>query len=183
MNTPIKKITLIMIFFMVLGQVAYTLTDSHAEEQSVEQFVMSWLLDSCDVGEEGQSEKILAEYGPAAEGLLIDALNIGPDEGLIREYQDSLQYRWKRRQEILGSTKGEVLSKQDAASMSKATKDDYLKRQLDSFKVRYQERAIKGMGIVGTDKSKSVLERYLQDNRSLLQDTAIEVFDAIKRRQ
>ena len=82
----------------------------------------------------------------------------------------------------MASTKGAALSKKDAASLKETTRDDYMNRQLTALKLRYEERAILGLGVVGTEASEAALQRYLKDEQTKLKDTAKTALDAVKRR-
>ncbi len=155
---------------------------SHAEEQSIEQFVNQWLLNSCDVGEEKKPEKILAQFGAPAEDILLYAFKTGPNEKQLKDFQASRSKNWERRKALVNSEKIQALSKNDARLIKKTSRDEYIKRQTDLYKNRYQDRALQGLAIVGTIKSQKTLQDFVKKDKSLLNESAIKTLDAIKRR-
>lgn len=169
-------------FFMLSMIIFFVAPISHAGEQSIEQFINQWLLDSCDVGEEQKPEKILEQYGVNAEDYLLSAFKAGPDEKQLSDFQKSRAKNWERRKALLNSEKIQALSKKDSDLIKNTSRDDYIKRQTDLYKNRYQDRALQGLAIVGTIKSQKILEEYVKNDKSQLKESTIKTIDAIKKR-
>ncbi|HED32758.1 MAG TPA: hypothetical protein ENJ08_00880 [Gammaproteobacteria bacterium] len=176
----IKQIMLLLIpgivcFFISSG--------AYAEEQSTEQFINQWLQNSCEIGDEGiKTAKVLSIYGMTGEKFLLNAFESGPDEKQLVEFRQSREKNWMKRQALVDSEKIKALSKNDAEIVKNTSRDEYIKRQIDLYKKRYQDRALQGLAIVGTIKSQKILENYIKNDKALLKEQAIKTLNIIKKR-
>ena len=141
-----------------------------------------WLLDNCDLGEEGVLEKRLMGLGADAEPYLILALETGPGERLMKELEESLASRWEKRGEILRTADGTVLGKEDLDAARKVTREEYFAMEKASFVLRYRDRAILGLAHVGTVKSQGVLKKFASDKGSALKRSADDAIKSIEER-
>jgi hypothetical protein len=148
------------------------------EKFELSSFIELWLLDNCDLGEEGLPEKTLLRFGAEAEDFLIEALEKGPDKRLISDLEESLKSKWNTRSAILSSVEGAALDKESLELVRKVTRDEYVALERDSFILRFRDRAIQGLALIGTDNSKNVLERFVLDKEFPLKKS---VKDALKK--
>lgn len=167
------------LFFPFLAIFLSNTAIATAEKTELEMFVEAWLIDSCDTGKEGEPEKRLKEFGLAAEALLLSALEKGPDKALLKDFEKTLGFRWKRRKEVLGQDKGKALGASNLKAIRKVPKDKYVARQMASFVLRVRDRAIQGVSIVGKDKSREVLKRLSKDKTFPLQGAARKAFERL----
>ena len=151
-----------------------------AQDQELTSFMQLWLLDNCDMGEQGAPEKMLLTFGPKAEDILIRALEEGPDKKLLDEQSRALERKWSIRQQVLDSGEGEALGKDNWELARNVNKEDYFKLERNSFVLRYRDRAIQGLKLVGTERAVEVLKKYATDPGFELRAASQEALDRVK---
>ena len=132
----------------------------------------AWLLDTCDVSEEGKLEKELRASRTQLEPIFLQAFEQGPDSGLIREVEQAAAKRFDQREEMFksGSTAG--LSKEDLEAARSLGRDKFISQAKDDFVTSYKSRALSGLGVVDGPKALEVLQKTARDEKSPLKGSA-----------
>lgn len=132
----------------------------------------AWLLDTCDVSEEGKLEKELRASRTQLEPIFLQAFEQGPDSVLLREVEQAAAKRFDQREEMFksGSTAG--LSKEDLEAARSLGRDKFISQAKDDFVTSYKSRALSGLGVVDGPKALEVLQKTARDEKSPLKGSA-----------
>jgi hypothetical protein len=146
--------------------------DAQQVPAEVRELADSWLMQNCDVGEERQLENELKQLTTQLESVFIQAFREGPDENLLKELEDVAVKRFEYRREMLETGEGLGLSEDDLRVARDQDRAQHLDRQREDFVMRYRSQALSGLGIVGGEKAREILQGIVDDEDSPLQGSA-----------
>ncbi len=155
-----------LIFFFTSSVTPQPVPDEFRE------IVNAWLLDTCDVAEEGKLEKELRASRTQLEPVFLQAFEQGPDSVLVKEVEQAASKRFDQREEMFksGSTAG--LSKEDLETARSLGRDQFISQAKDDFVTSYKSRALLGLGVVDGPKALEVLQKTARDEKSPLKGSA-----------
>jgi len=151
--------------------------------EPVHVLVATWLIKNCEVGEEKRLEIELKKGAEVARPLLLEAAAKGPDSKVLADFDRASGLRYQQRQTLLGKGEGLGLSKEDLEAARKITREGFVAREREDFDLRYRSQALLGLGIVGGDEAKSLLQRTARDKQSPLQSSAAEALRRMQEKQ
>lgn len=134
--------------------------------------VERWLLRNCVVGEKGIPEAELKQAGGRAEPWLIEAFHQGPDAEKLRLNREAATQRYERLQAFLQRDPDPGLDKDDAVRLQAVTREQYVRQAEDNFALAYKAAALTGLGVVGGEAGKRLLDSVAADPKSPLHATA-----------
>jgi hypothetical protein len=169
---------------IVVGALAVGLLTGNATAQTLTEEVrvvaLRWLLNDCGLSS-SVAEDLRKIANPALEAFLIEALKQGPDAAQSAELEKAASQRYEQRTQTL--QRGEVrgLSREDIEQALKVSRQDFLAREINDFVVRYKSQAVAGLGIIGSAKARTELQRLAGDEKSPLQTSAQEALIMLLR--
>ena len=171
----IDKTLLIAIMLTLTPVISVT-----AQTADTNTVVETWLLKSCDAGEEEQIKNEIVNQGISLEPTFLEAYNSGPDQELINEVEASAAKSYDRREAMLeqGDTFG--LPEKDLEALKSISREDYIAMEKEAFVMRYKSQALSGLGLVGEQQSYELLKGISEDPDSPMQTTAQQALKTIK---
>ena len=177
MNITKKNILTAIFFSLAICLLSF---QSDAETMQSDTLVETWLLKSCDAGEEQKVQNEIVEKGAALEPAFLEAYNNGPDKNLILEVEKSAGQAYDRRAEMLEAGETFGLSEEDLKTAKSISRAEYINQEKEAFVMRYRSQALSGLGLVGNESGYEVLKEVSEDPDSPLQVTAQEALKNIK---
>ncbi len=171
------SLTILAVFALILSFAA-----EHAEAQidESETLVETWLIKSCDAGEELQLQNEIVQKGSSLEPAFIEAYKNGPDPKLISEVESTAGRTFDKRAQMLESGETFGLSEEDLEVVKSTTREDYINQEKEAFVLRYKSQALNGIGFVGDQTGYELLKEISSDTDSPMQITAQQALKNIK---
>jgi hypothetical protein len=146
----------------------------------VEGLAQRFLLKDCGTGDELPIERLILAAGISLEPDFIDALEKGPDPELLELVERSLDERFTSTRKLL--EKGESgLTEEQRKRRLAVKREDYIAGESQDFVVAYKSRAIVGLGLVGGEKARAVLQPIASDPDSPLRFSAQWALEQIEK--
>ena len=176
----IKRLNRIQVGSITIGLVGaaaliFFLTSSVTPQPIPDEFraiANAWLLDTCDVGQEGKLEKELRASRTQLEPIFLQAFEQGPDSALVKEVEQAASKRFDQREEMFKSGGTAGLSKEDLEAARSVGRDQFISQAKDDFVTSYKSRALSGLGVVDGPKALEVLQKTARDEKSPLKGSA-----------
>ncbi|HKA01100.1 MAG TPA: hypothetical protein VKE70_31525 [Candidatus Solibacter sp.] len=130
-----------------------------------------WLATDCSQDDEQRLEDALRKYKAQIEPVFVDALRNGPDASRGDAVRLAAAHRFESIQQLLKSKNSHV-TEADRKVWEAMSRDEYINRQVEDFRLRYRSRAAAGLGVVDGEAGRSELRKIAQDGASPLQSSA-----------
>ena len=114
----------------------------------------------------------LQAAGTALVPAFADAFAKGPDEELLKLADQKAAKRFQRRQQVLKSNLIKVLSESDLKKARAGDEKTFIARQRSNLVNRYKSQALAGLGIVGGDRARLILQKIADDPTSPFASTS-----------
>jgi hypothetical protein len=124
--------------------------------------VVNWLEKDCEAAEKGRLIDQLTAIGVRLEPVFWEAYRLGPPPERVQQDRAVAKAAFEQRQAWLREN-GEQMMGDEARTLLATTPDAYADRQLENVAVGWRERALMGLGLVGSDKALADLQRIAAD--------------------
>ena len=129
--------------------------------------VVNWLEKDCEAAEKRRLIGQLAALGTRLEPVFWEAYRLGPPPERVQKDRAVAKAAFEQRQAWLREN-GEQMMGDEARTLLATTPDAYADRQLANVAVGWRERALMGLGLVGSDKALADLQRIAADPKEPL---------------
>lgn len=146
----------------------------------VEHAVQEWILYRCDAGDGDNISISLKELGPKTEAVLMQAAEQGPPSGMMDLLEEQLRDSWQARMYELESEAELGLGPELIELLRRETEDEFYARNKQEFSLGYRQKSIVGLGLVGTETARPLLEKIQREGPDILARAAEEALQSIK---
>lgn len=182
-KTYIKDMSLISTGLIVLALLLtfiFVPTTARAQTEETNTLVETWLLKNCDAGEELKLQNEILGKGAQLEPAFLEAYNNGPDQKLVSEVESAAGSNYDKRVQMLESGETFGLSEEDLEIAKGITMEDFINQEKEDFILRYKSQALSGLGLVGDQNARELLQKISLDAESPLQVTAQQALKNMK---
>jgi len=151
---------LLLCSFLISGQ----LTDEAKKAAA------TWLATDCSQDDEQRLEAALLKYKAQIEPIFVEALRNGPGGNQVDAFRRAAVQRFDSIQQLIKSNNSRV-TEGDRKVWEAMSRDEYINRQVDDYRLRYRSRAAAGLGVVDGEAGRTELRKVAQD-ASPLQSSA-----------
>lgn len=130
-----------------------------------------YLNTDCEVGEEGESLKLILKYQDELEPVLITILLEGPDVKTLEEFEVDLDQQWRKRDAFVGDMsqsdmQQEGLSPEDAEIALMTSEEEYKALYTNQFIQKYQEKAAVALVAFESKTSLEAVQGFLAETEN-----------------
>jgi hypothetical protein len=143
----------------------------------------TWLSTTCTTGEEPDVPPGVVEGTSPVEPFLLEALESGPGEEAMRQFEESAVQRIGARATLLAGEAQVGLSAEDLEAARRRGEPELLERARRDFVLRYRTRAARALGALGSQRAEEALAAYGDDLESPLGEAARDALAALRDRR
>lgn len=142
----------------------------------------TWLNQDCQV-DAGEIASDMAAAGPILEEALWEAFDLGPTEEERADLQNSLGERYALRLRWLMQNGPEAVKSPVRTQLLAESEKQFRATEMAKLIDRWNDAAVGGLGLVGTDRSLERLHLIAQDDRNPSSLAAREALKASEKRR
>jgi hypothetical protein len=139
---------------------------------ALEATLAGWLLKDCGLSDAAAWRARLRADAAFHTPRLIEALREGPPAPLRTDIERRARQEWESRRQLLDSGGATFLSADDRKAIQQESADAYASRVKADFAAGYRQRALGGLGAIGSDEAIRVLEETARSGEPALRDAA-----------
>jgi hypothetical protein len=172
-----KRLKIIKLLIVVLFSVevdAEERTNLNKLNRDDQIIALSWLNNSCGVGEQKGFEKKINAKGNAFVPVFWEAYQQGPTEQEKQIIRDTAKSNYMERMKWLREFGNLQLGEEETNKQLAVTEKQYVELILNKHTNGYKTAAVSGVGLIGTDQSVIELKIIANDPKNPVQSAAQE---------
>jgi hypothetical protein len=169
----VRSLIAILILALLIGA-AFLMRRGPATVPSAEanKVLEEWLNASCTVGESNRLQDALRRFGPELETPLINLFEQGPPASEIARVDAKARRDFERIDVLIKSGNAAKLPDKDIQLLRTTQADRYVMLAREEYIGGQRSAALAGLGVIGGNRGRRLLERIAADSSSPYQDVA-----------
>lgn len=164
--------TAMVVMSPLLAGIATAQPQDRPQTAVLEATLNEWLLSDCGLSDASSWRARLRADATFHTPRLIQALREGPPAPLRTDIEKRARQEWTARRQLLDTGGATFLSADDRKALQQESADAYATRVQADFASGYRQRALGGLGAIGSDEAIRALEEAARKGEPALQGAA-----------
>ena len=163
-NTILKRYMMCLSVTLILS--VNFISAQQNEQRSELILLQNYLTGYCEEGENETFVSFIQKNIELLEPTLIQYVQQGVPDELIKKLEESLSRQYNERQKILSENPNLGLSKEDMDIVSRENQESFMKRKIDNYRSGFISQSIFGLSLSNSNESQAIIERIASDENN-----------------